>query len=32
LCTELAVIAKRSGFWLTTALKLPLVPWTQPRA
>jgi hypothetical protein len=30
--TELAVIARRSGFFPTTALKLPLVPSTQPRA
>src|SRR5688572_8530455 len=32
LSSELAVIARRSGSWETTALKFPLVPSTQPRA
>jgi hypothetical protein len=30
--SELAVMASRSGFRDTTALKLPLVPSAQPRA
>jgi hypothetical protein len=32
LCTELAVMASRSGDRESTTLKLPLVPMTQPRA